>query len=275
MLSASVFYAVATAQTPTNSIESRIYDAFVRLRANDSLYLQMTGSTAYGNSASPFQNTLLWEQKTLPMQSSKVQLSEYSGSTLQRRIVGDGNTLWSYDLNRKEFSATIYGNFSETQGQNYNRDLLGQLNSAGRGQSAYLIRLVREAYQPSGDSTYRRWAPGYEPTLLTVPTKDPITQHPYTPILGRDYIAYGTTNLNTKRSLVFELSQDPNTLEWDLLNIYYADKSGSNSAPKWTYWVMQIVSNPTIAAGTFSTYPAASVANWRPITSPRPTKIGD
>jgi hypothetical protein len=266
---------VALAQSPVDTNEQRIYNAYVRLRANDTLFVQVTGYEAIGSHQKGFNNSLYWSHEAAPT-STKTELQEFIDGVQIRRVVGDGNSLWSYDLKRKEYAASIYGNYTDTPGQNYERTLLGLLNGTARGTSSYIARLVREVYQPGDTAGYRSWAPGYVPTQLTTVTNDPIVStRVYAPSSSNVYIAYGTDQATTNRSLVFELTYNSIDDDYDLTHVFYAERSGQGPTARLTDWTMDVVPSPTTDPENFVPYPAETMSTWRPVVGSRPVKIGD
>jgi hypothetical protein len=140
--------------------EQPIQEGFSTLRGHPGLKVSLEGSQQIGDRITPFTTTAYWFQDVEDGRTmAKLEMVVTWNGSQSFRVVADGVTLWIYDNNRREYSATRYGNYNGAQPDGYANSLLAAVKSIAKGQCAYPIRLLSEVYggeQPR----YTTWIPG-------------------------------------------------------------------------------------------------------------------
>ena len=168
------------AQVFTDPVDDLVRQAYTNVRTTYSGYaFELTGKESYGKITRPLHAVLYWrvgyDARTGKDSAAQVDLTLYERTadgnerpTL--RIVGDGVSLYRYDILRSEVAITTYGFYGLSAPSAYPGSdapkLLAQLRTATPGPAAYLVRLLSEinprSATPSDDSIqrYREWLPG-------------------------------------------------------------------------------------------------------------------
>lgn len=243
--------ALGVAQVPGEAHEKTVWEAYQNLRTNKTFVFDMRGREVYGKNEVLTHAILSWRRSydRRTGLDSKVQVSlnifdvTPKEEVLRMRIVGDGTTLYRYDMIRKEVVTTTYGFFSDRAPDNYANTvrsdgpkLLSQLRVAAPGLASYLVRLVAEI-NPSGSdfaAKHSSWVPDYpvlnDPAVpggrkmynyfdeILSPLRqtnnpevpdddivtDPISGQPF--LRGKDqYVFYGYGKANPERTVAFSL----------------------------------------------------------------------
>lgn len=208
---------------------------------NDALTFDLTGTEATGGTTIPIRALLYWrisrDPRTGTNSRAQVELDVYDmaqkGTPLSLRIVGDGATLYRYDMARSTVSTTAYS-FPGTRvpaayaGSDAPK-LLAQLKAATPGFASYLVRLVAEMGLSGGESLPNAtdWLPvspavgrlrrtfDEVPVPMYRPNKvieastvtDPVTGNLF--VRGDDpFVFYGMDSTATDRTVTFHLA-DP------------------------------------------------------------------
>lgn len=141
-------------------VEQPIQQGFETLRAHPGLQITLDGTQQIGNDQTTFRTVTYWYQDVengRPM--AKVEMIGYVNSNATFIMVGDGVTLYTYDMVRNEYASSRYGTYSGNQPQDYVNALLESMRSIIKGQTAYPVRLLLEVY--AGEAArYTTWLPG-------------------------------------------------------------------------------------------------------------------
>lgn len=258
--------AVSTAQTVAQIARDDIQQAYLRVReAGPTVRLVVRGTE--GASQRRYRSEIVYRTGTRQW----IEVREFSGSDAladnqlpeRRWVIGDGTTMWVYDLGRREYSAYRYGPHSGNPGNGYIADFMQTLQRHTRGQSAPGARVVSEIFTENGP-LMQPWIPGLS---NPVPLSDP-AYGPASPVWppadtdpGRGYLdpvmpslyAYRPTDRRRfwhyyeptlQRTVTFEITNlkvndaDPDL--WTLTAVYSADRGAGARE-----WEVQITSNYT------------------------------
>jgi hypothetical protein len=140
--------------------EEPIQHGFETFRSHPGIKLTLDGVQQIGDTSTPLRTITYWYQDVengRPM--AKLEMQGFVAGVQTYEIVGDGVTLWAYDLTRSEYSASRYGNYNGNQPAGYVNSLLGSLRSMIKGYAAYPVRLLSESYGGE-NARYTTWAPG-------------------------------------------------------------------------------------------------------------------
>ena len=263
--------------------EEAIWQAYQNLAADSSFELSVNGTETIGKVTTPFNSVLYFTTATNPetglTTSAKLELDDYDGNgNLLRRYVGDGQTLWYYDLSARRYSASFYSFYGTTPPATYPGSdaprMLAQLYPESTGPTTYVARLLREVNPGSNllTPTYSSWAPGETPM---VPLSSPATPDPLVPSrsyesVGADeYVVYGPGSANPKRSVAFELHDlngGTGIPNWTLNNVYFADQKPN----RFEQWTLNVTTGSTLPTWAFVPFTAAQTTGWQPTVAPRP-----
>ncbi len=299
LFSALALASVAAAQRPTDYREAMVWDAYQNFRSNDLLKFEMTGTDTVGKVTTPVHVVIYYrlstDSRTGRKSKAEVDVDVYtatsSGEVLTMRIVGDGKTLFRYDIPRREMTSTTYGYYGNVEPANYVGSdapkLFSQLRAQTPGVASYAVRLLVEM-NPAGldfSPRYADWLPGRARMFfdeVPVPLRhlaDPIEAETVTdPVTGRvylrgddRYVFYGLDRVDTDRSISFHLYDadgDPEngTELWEVQTMDVGLRSGNRLL------ALQVVPNminpllPDYPAGTFQPYSGTLGAQFRPVT---------
>ena len=243
--------------------------------ASPTLFLQLNGSINYKNKTTPLVSNLSWSTSldgtTVTYQ---VDLESWVNGVLVKRVVGDGNTLWSYDLSVHQYSATPYGGTpGYARPDTYLGDLLNDVNWAASGSDAYLTKLLRQVFS-SSTPTYTSWMPGVTSVMLQqdYPVYDPVNSAvTYFPTPTDNFYVY---NNAPKRSIAFEvaagLTSNQNSQPVSgLQNIYFNQVEVIARNERLTQWTITPYLGLTFSADIFKPYTGKQIQGWRPIVAPK------
>ena len=175
LFAALALASLAAAQEPTGPHERNVWDAYLNLRANDDLRFELRGTDASGSVSTSIHAVLYWrlseDARTGLKSKAQVELDVYrlnakGEDEIVYRIVGDGTTLYRYDMAKLEVAATTYGFYGTQAPERYVGSdapkLISQLRAAIPGPAAYVARLLSEVNPAGADWTSRftSWDPG-------------------------------------------------------------------------------------------------------------------
>ncbi len=223
--------------------------------------MRQQGSETLGTSVTARFSDIFWYTTIDPngQPIAKLESTEYANQVLRSRTVGDGTTLWAYDVLRNEYNATRYGSInSPTQPADYFQVLLQGYGSHSKGPGSFPARLLREVYG-GGFAQFKSWliSPNEQIVGNGQIAADPVAA------TGRTYVGTPDTRFvifwvgaPATRSAVFEIYRDPNNPIDTLVRIYYADLSSVGTNARLVEWQMSI--QPTTpAANNFIFIPPA------------------
>ena len=157
----SLVLSAAVAFGQIKPAEQPIQQGFTTLRGHAGLTLTLDGTQKIGTDpATTFKTVTYWFQDVesgRPM--AKVEMLGYVNGSATFLLVGDGVTLWAYDMVRNEYSTSRYGAFNGAQPADYVNALLNTMRSMIKGQAAYPVRLLSETYAGE-NARYTTWVPG-------------------------------------------------------------------------------------------------------------------
>jgi hypothetical protein len=266
--------------------DSTLKSALSQLQLQPTLYLQLNGSTTYRDKVTPFVTNLYWSNSTVGTTPTlQVDIESYVNNVLVKRIVGDGDTLWSYDLSMHQYSATSYGGTpGYVRPSTYSTDLLNDLNLLASGNDGYLTKLLRQIYTTgtptvlnptSPIANYTSWMPGVPSSQLIqgVPVTDPVNSSvTYYPSASDDYYAY---NASPKRTIVFEIApgvtaNSSNQMVSGLENIYFNQLETINRNSRLVQWIITPYTGFTFSTNLFVPYSGRDLQGWRMVVGPKP-----
>jgi hypothetical protein len=199
----------------------------------------------------------------------QIEMLQYTNSTLVSRVVGDGDTLWTYDLAHKTYSAIRYGGYGATRPASYRLALLYAVDLAATREAAYVAHFLRDVYHTDGSGNlvpeYRSWMPSVTtPTDLPQgPQVDPVNPNvTYDGTPTTDFVLY---NGSPNRTIAFQLQDDPPNANRALATITFDDVSTVGSQKAYTSWVLTPYTQALFAPANFQPYTAAQIQYWRPV----------
>jgi hypothetical protein len=150
---AGVIVLVAGAATAlAGSGEARIQAAYEELALHPALTLRLEGTETIGSASVSVLTDLHFVRSEEGV--GRFEMNQYRNGQLFNRVVGDGNTLWTYSPLRNEFAAMPYGSR-----QRPIQVMLEAAATAVQGSGAHVARLVKEVH--GGEAPrYRSWMPG-------------------------------------------------------------------------------------------------------------------
>ena len=294
LLSALGLATLAAAQRPTEIHDAAIWDAYQNFRSNDTMKFDMTGTDTFGTLSNPVHVVAYFRLSDDPRTDKKTRAEidlgiftpTKNGDVLTMRIVGDGTTLYRYDMTRREVSTTTYGYYGNREPDNYSGSdapkLFSQLRAVTPGVANYVARLLGEV-NPAGinyAAHYNDWMPGRSrlffdevPTPIRTPNSviqaetvtDPITGRVY--LRGGDqYVFFGMDRSDTDRTVAFHMVDsdgDPSngTEVWEVQTVNVAIRTPNR--------LLDLTLTPTpatIPTGAFQPYSGTVGASFRPVT---------
>lgn len=200
----------------------------------------------------------------------KLEMFEMEGSgrdaVMLRRWVGTGDTFWSYDFRKRQYTAASYE--AVVNGAAPISKLVANLTQSTSGPSAYVARLLTEVYGYS-QPRFLNWAPGQSSqlTLIGERIQDPIVgTRSYTGSDVRSYFLMGMNDATPRRSVAFQLDPSPTGQFWTLNTIFFAERT----AQRVIDWFMTITPGANeLPEGAFEPYLATELAGWVPVPAGR------
>ena len=264
-----------------------LQEAVTQLSAQPTIFFQLSGSTTYRGRTVPFVTSFSWSLTTTGTQLiAQAEMESWVNGTLMKRLVGDGNTFWTYDLSSHQYSATPYGGLNGKRSDTYVTDFLNNLNLATSGNDTFLTKLLRQIYNPAVDvknktdltnsplPTYESWMPGTPSVALPLgQTNDPINpQITYAPTLTDHFIMYSRY---PKRSIVFEISEpvasaDTTTTTTNLETVYFNQLDTILNLQRLTQWQIKVYTGLTFASDLFTPYSGQQTRGWHPVPAVGP-----
>ncbi len=277
-LSLSLIAAQATQGSAADPNDVVIVDGLAALALQPTLLLQLNGTITYRGKTKQLASTLTWSSSgsgaSLMLQA---ELESTIDGVLVKRVVADGSTLWSYDLNLRQYSATSYGGAPGlARPDHYTIDLLNDLNWAATGPDGYMAKLLRQIYNPF-NTTYTSWMPGVMSVQLTPGQHyyDPINPSVnYNPTASSSYYLY---NAVPRRTIVFQIM--PGTISASgagsgagFEEVFFNQSDTVAGQEKITSWTIAPTTNYVVPAGTFTPYSGQDIKGWRPVVAPKPIR---
>ncbi|QOJ10843.1 MAG: hypothetical protein HRU74_01800 [Chthonomonadaceae bacterium] len=241
--------------------EAATQNALAGLRMHPSAWLRMDGQDTVGSVANRFIGDLYWYSSfdALGLPVAKAELQEFLNGNLRVRTVGDGVTLWHYDLARFAYNATTYGTFSGSPPPTYLTNLIKGMGTHAEGQTTHLVRLIRETYD-GGFAQFKPWIVGGASSLLTggQSMDDPVlgNQRTYVSSAAVEYAVFWTGQ-PANRSLAFEIISDPKFGGKIVNAVYYASVSAVGNQSRLVEWTMMVRPDVIPAASNFVFVPPA------------------
>ncbi|HVT13378.1 MAG TPA: hypothetical protein VHE55_14015 [Fimbriimonadaceae bacterium] len=246
--------------------EKNIGAAFALLRQNNEIMLELNGAEQYGARTTNLYSNAYFKWDPLnPDSFAKSEINDFVNNVHTHRIVGDGQTLWSYDFNQNTYSAFHYGSYSGPPPEGFRTNLLQEMASASKGQTIFLARMLREVFG-GVVATYTTWLPMATITYVgkgttTESMKDPVANRTYVASDVDAFVVY-TYPTRPQRSAAFHLTRPDQTQPWAISEIYYADLQRiSASTSRYVDW--------TITVHT-TAFPFAATYIFKPPTTARP-----
>ncbi len=253
-----------------------LQDALRQLSFQQTLFLQLNGSVTFHGKVTPVVSNLSWSANTAgTTPTMQVDLKSYVNGALVKRIVGDGSTLWSYDLKQHQYSATSYGGTPGlARPEGYVSHLLSDLNWAATGSDGYLAKLLRQIYNPA-NLNYESWMPGIPTIQLRqgIPQKDPVNPDViYYPSAGNDFYFY---NASPRRTIVMQIASGLTSPTGGapvsgLENVYFNQLDMVGKDSKLTQWIITPYSGIVFDQDLFTPYGGKYLYGWKMIVAPRP-----
>lgn len=241
--------------------EQPIQDALGWLRPKPDTLVRLVGYEKFPNRRVDLVSNAFFRWN--PMSTGGVvqaEIQDYVNGAPARRLCADGRTVWSYSFAQNAYSASRYGAYGGPPPEGYRSTLMDRMTMDAEGNSAYLIRFLREIF--AGDSAqYRTWFPGATVTLVMTdavaltlgyqtlnygqPAKDPVSGRWYTPGDQDFYVLY-TFAYQPERSCAFHFIPPIDLGKpWRIGEIYYADSQrAGNQVTRYTDWIATVYSDP-------------------------------
>ncbi|HWA83368.1 MAG TPA: hypothetical protein VG820_08050 [Fimbriimonadaceae bacterium] len=258
--------AAGSAYAQLNPDEKNIGAAFSLLRQNGEIMLELNGTEQVGARTTNLYSNAYFKWDSLnPDSFAKSEINDFVNNVHTHRIVGDGQTLWSYDFNQNAYSAFHYGAYSGPPPEGFRLNLLQEMTSASKGQTVVLARMLREIFG-GVTAQYTTWLPMATVTWVgkgttTESLKDPIANRTYVASDQDAFVVY-TYATRPQRSASFHLTRADLTQPWSLSEIYYADLQRINASnSRFVDW--------TITVHT-SAFPFEATYIFKPPTTARP-----
>lgn len=244
LLTASLAMGLTSVVLAQVTPEAATQGALAGLRMHPSAWLRMDGQDTVGNVTNRFIGDLYWYSSfdSLGLPVAKAELQEFLNGNLRVRTVGDGVTLWHYDLAKFAYNATTYGSFSGSPPSAYLATLIKGMGAHAEGQTTHLVRLIRETYD-GGFAQFKPWIVGGASALLTggQSMDDPVlgNQRTYVSSAAVEYAVYWTGQ-PANRSLVFEIIGDSKFGGKIVNAVYYASASAVGNRNRLVEWTMMV-----------------------------------
>ncbi len=219
--------------------------------------MRLQGTVTIGNKVDNITADLFWKTSTVNARNiTQVELLEYRNNVLESRSVADSDTLWSYNLINKEYSATAYGTYKTVNVVNptdYQRDLLAYLNVSSKGFGTSLTKLLRQIFD--GDvPNYQSWIPVAPAVEVDAPDDNQIS---YT---------YGNP---IQKKIIFDVD-DADKLNW----MTFYDKRKVGRQDRETIWTLTVLASGLLPSNVnFTPYTSAQIRGWRPVVAPKPVRF--
>ena len=264
---------LAYAQTfPGDASEERFKSAYQNVRVGTEYVYELTGSDSYGRVTRPLHAFLYLRMGLDPRtggdSAAWVELDVYETKKdgterMAMRIVGDGTTLYRYDLDRGEVAATTYGFYGTQPPRDYSGSdmtkLIAQLRTATPGPAAYLVRLLAELNPrtptySSGNhlpetQRFAQWLPGRQGATIEVKENE------------KRNVVYGFEDPNPKQivSFIMEKGRDENDGAWRFTSLYFTQKSADRTLD------FSLTTGLGVPTWAFLPYTGADAARFRPV----------
>ena len=254
--------------------ESYIADALSVMRGNQQITFQIAGTELIGNKTRYFSTNVFFQPELTGPAKLEIDEYEIKGEQTEyvNRVVGDGKSLWTYDMRRAKYSSVTYGFDTETRPKDVPNTTTAVLNlvyAKSSGATSYAVRLLREIF--AGDSTrYQAWAPG------CVAVEAPFAPAPGISdllVAGRTYnsrldsnnvviqrsIVYGPLTYQPTRFVAFRVDYDPASGSPSLGLINFAERNTTRVVD----WALIVSPGIQAApAGLFRPYTLEALAGW-------------
>jgi len=246
------------------------------LRSNQLLFINLTGSIEYKGRVVPIVSNLYWNSvmggKNGTVLTQQVEIESWSNGALVRRITGDGSTLYAYDLTARTYSATSYSASTVRPPMTYLDALVYNLDRSVRGPDAYLIKMLRQIYDPAvdggGNPQFISWMPTTFSQQLSGATTDPVNrQVGYTPTPTESFYMY---NGSPKRTIVFDLLAGTNNSPDSLQTVYFNQVDYLAGQPRLTQWQMHPYTGQVFNPTLFQPYTGNQLRGWKMVVAATP-----
>lgn len=279
LVSGLAICASTLAQTQVSTLspeEQLIQTSYVNLSAQPNLFFDLKGTEKVGSVSYEFEDALYWSMTSpQPTLNVNVELQQrVNVNSYIRRVVADGSRLYAYEFNLTPpaYAVADYSVAGSPAVPNYLVNLLGLLNDESRGQSTYIVRLLRDVFLGNPAPTYRTWAPGYTPLQVPAYT-DPISGASYSGVL-KTYVVLRPLDPNPAKCIGYELTQGGDSQPYNLTAIHYSEQSGTGPKMKILTWDMYIYPGfSNFQAPVFTPMTVDQLTGWRPIVFPRSIKV--
>jgi outer membrane lipoprotein-sorting protein len=141
------------------------------LNTQKTISIDLAGTYTYGDTVQALRTQLFFKTSfdTDGKQIDRLECVDYVDGTMTHRIVGDGMTLWSFNVDTNQYSATTYGSYTKVQAEGYARKLFQGFMSESKGQTTYLARLMLDA-RGYDLVKYSPWIPAATPEVANFVT---------------------------------------------------------------------------------------------------------
>jgi hypothetical protein len=238
--------------------------------------LYIEGSESVGSVTNRYKTHLYWQTEytdgrpTTKFQLLQIHDNAPGGPLLVQRIIGNGETVWNYDHKGREYSASQYGGYGAARPQNYTRDLLQIVNAAAKGQGTWATKMLRELHANTSVS-YKTWMPGITPyELPDGPNHDPVWYDRV--YLGTPSIDFVMYNGAPRRTIVFQLEDDPPSDIYRLSAIYFNERSKIGNSDRLVEWKLTPYKGIAFDNKNFTPYSYDETRGWKPLVGASPIK---
>lgn len=266
LISAIVILVPAAAFSQVSGAESQIRSGLMNWAGSGLIRIKMDGAVSYAGRRDDFRviynRSLTYNTNGSLLE--QVEITETKNGQLVQRIVGDGMTLYSFNVRKNEVATSTYGKY-DAGATDYVSKLNDGVASVVSGQATQLVRIVRDMYHPGG-TTFRNWMPGgtWQNLNTAGAHNDPLNpnrRYFVTPTMSYWLITAGNP---MNKSMAFEM--DSSSGSQKLGFIYYTETIRIGDDLRWTDWQLGVETPLAFGKGTFEFVPPA---NARIIPGPK------
>lgn len=231
--------------------DARMRSAMADLAQQTRLTISLDGLQTVGKQETPFQIVASWS--AVPTKWGvpiKLDFRVYRSGLLSQAIVGDGTFLWLYNVDRKEYVCVQYGATDGPPPTDSAQRLVRQLSSRLRGTSAYVVRLLQDAFAPTAAAgTWTPWLPlasiGLDEDAIVTTVGDP-------PIQRMDYV-------------LSPPDPDSGQLGYRLKSIDFWETGRQGRDARTTHWRLKLTPDALAKGATFRFVPPLDA---KPVSEP-------
>ncbi len=235
-------------QVPTTNAE--IVLAMQRFATSPTLKLTLDGTETINRRGKTFhvETSLLVANSPSGTVVGLIEIVEYQNGQMTQRTVGDGQTLWIYNVQSLEYMAMPYGILGGDP-SSYFAKLSDGIGSYVEGFGTYPVRFLRDILYRrdtfgSSGATYRSWVPGFVPVQFSNINQsfpDPINpSRVYRPDQTKFFV-HNANGANPSKSITFEFEIGNSSNQ--LTSCYFSELTSVGNRNRLVDWQMGVLSS--------------------------------